>query len=61
MFRDTPLAEKAKVSAIAKDISEVLVDLDIPEQAHADLRVAYHAACSLQHGQKIEIVKNTVA
>ena len=55
MFRDTPLAEKAaKVSAIAKDISEVLVDLDIPEQAHADLRVAYHAACSLQHGQKIK-------
>jgi glycolate oxidase iron-sulfur subunit len=55
MFRDTPLADKAaKVSEIAKDISEVLVDLDIPEQGQADLRVAYHAACSLQHGQKIK-------
>ena len=61
MFRDTPLAEKAaKVSAIAKDISEVLVDLDIPEQAHADLRVAYHAACSLQHGQKIKDYPKTL-
>ena len=55
MFRDTPLADTAAhVSSIAKDISEVLAELDIPEQSDAKLRVAYHAACSLQHGQKIK-------
>ncbi len=44
----------AHISAITKDISEFLFDLDLPEPAHKQpLRVAYHAACSLQHGQKI--------
>lgn len=55
MFRTGPLAEKAaRVSALAKDISEVLMTLDLPEGAPKDLKVAYHAACSLQHGQKIK-------
>ena len=54
MFRLTDRAEAAKrVSAIAKDVSEVLMDLDMPAQAHP-MRVAYHAACSLQHGQQIK-------
>ena len=30
------------------------MDLDIPQVEHKDLVVAYHAACSLQHGQKIK-------
>ncbi len=48
-------AEKAaRVSALAKDISEFLVDQQLPAPViPAGLRVAYHAACSLQHGQKI--------
>jgi len=55
MFRDTPLAqEAATISALAKDISEVLVDLDLPKGDDKDITIAYHAACSLQHGQKIK-------
>ena len=55
MFRTEPLAaDAARVAAIAKDVSEVLVTLDLPEGAPKGLRVAYHAACSLQHGQKIK-------
>jgi len=55
MFRDGPLAEKAAaVSAIAMDVSEVLMKLDFPESGAVDLKVAYHAACSLQHGQQIK-------
>jgi glycolate dehydrogenase iron-sulfur subunit len=54
MFRNDPLADKAKaVSDIAMDISEVLMKLDMP-QGTQELTVAYHAACSLQHGQKIK-------
>ena len=55
MFRTTPLApEAARVSSIARDISEVLVALGLPEGADKGMTVAYHAACSLQHGQKIK-------
>ncbi|WP_298495250.1 glycolate oxidase subunit GlcF [uncultured Maritimibacter sp.] len=54
MFRLTDRAEAAnRVSAIAKDVSEVLMELDMPAKA-VPLRVAYHAACSLQHGQQIK-------
>src|SRR5690606_35074233 len=46
-------AEKAaRVSALAKDISELLIDADLPPGDGRGLTVAYHAACSLQHGQK---------
>ncbi len=55
MFRNDPLAaDAARVSAIAKDISEVLTDLDMPEGGTKNIKVAYHAACSLQHGQKVK-------
>lgn len=55
MFRNTHLADMAKaVSAIAKDVSEVLMGLDIEAKAAEPLTVAYHAACSLQHGQQIK-------
>tara|TARA_R110002049_G_scaffold44089_2_gene129250 strand:- start:117 stop:746 length:630 start_codon:yes stop_codon:yes gene_type:complete len=55
MFRNTDLAaDAARVSAIAVDVSEVLMKLDMPEGADKNTRVAYHAACSLQHGQKIK-------
>jgi glycolate oxidase iron-sulfur subunit len=45
----------AKVSALAKDITEYLsgIDLRRQQQQHGDIVVAYHSACSLQHGQKI--------
>ncbi|NOC93977.1 glycolate oxidase subunit GlcF [Ruegeria sp. HKCCD6604] len=55
MFRNNPLAEDAaRVSAIAMDISELLIKLDLPTGENQNLTVAYHAACSLQHGQKIK-------
>ena len=56
MFRNDPdYAEKAaRVSALAKDVTEYLATLDLTgRKAPAGLTVAYHSACSLQHGQKI--------
>jgi len=54
MFQGAPLAAEAKqVAALACDISEVLTDLDLPA-GDIGMRVAYHAACSLQHGQQIK-------
>src|SRR5690606_30899646 len=44
----------ARVSALAKDITEYLATLDLPEpDTRPGLTVAYHSACSMQHGQKI--------
>ena len=49
-------AEKAAaISAKAKDVTEFLVGLDLPP-ADKRLRLAYHSACSMQHGQKITTV-----
>lgn len=47
--------EEAKVVAgLAMDVSELLVKIGLPEGAAKGLRVAYHAACSLQHGQQVK-------
>jgi glycolate oxidase iron-sulfur subunit len=47
-------ARAAKVSGLAKDITEYIDALDLKaQQLPGDIVVAYHAACSLQHGQKI--------
>ncbi len=55
MFRNDGLAaDAAKVSELAMDVSEVLMRLDLPKGDKKGLRVAYHAACSLQHGQQIK-------
>ena len=56
MLRTDPAyAQKAaKVSALAKDISEYLATLDLPRATASNrIVVAYHSACALQHGQKI--------
>jgi glycolate oxidase iron-sulfur subunit len=52
---DRQWAEKAKtVSGLAKDVSEVMAEWGLaPPKAPLGLKVAYHSACSLQHGQKI--------
>ena len=52
---DAAYAEKAaRVAALAKDVTEYLAALDLPAgNAARPLTVAYHAACSLQHGQKV--------
>lgn len=61
MFRNDPLAEDAaEVSAKAMDISELLMKLDLPECGAEPLKVAYHSACSLQHGQQIKTHPKTL-
>ena len=52
---DPAYADKAaRVSALAKDITEYLASLDLPEPVRKPgTIVAYHSACSMQHGQKI--------
>jgi glycolate oxidase iron-sulfur subunit len=61
MFEGEPLADDAKVIAsLAKDISEVMVDLELNEPKAPNLKVAYHAACSLQHGQQIKTHPKTL-
>ena len=55
MREDRQYAEPAaRISALAKDITEYVATLKLPTpERRSDLVVAYHSACSLQHGQKI--------
>ena len=55
MLRLGPMAEDAaRVSELAADVSEVVHRLGLEgARAPEPLRVGYHAACSLQHGQRI--------
>ena len=53
-------AKAARVSALAADISELLARIEMPAANGRNLRVAYHAACSLQHGQKVTEAPKTL-
>nr|WP_314073860.1 glycolate oxidase subunit GlcF [uncultured Roseococcus sp.] len=55
MFREEPDAEDAaRVAGLAMDITEVLEKFAYaPTRDEPAMTVAYHSACSLQHGQKI--------
>ena len=54
MFAHDPLAaDAAAVAGLALDVTELLARIGLPQGAAKGLRVAYHAACSLQHGQQI--------
>ena len=56
MFRDDPVwHEKAKtVAGLAKDITEFMSNLGLAEATvKTGQAVAYHSACSMQHGQAI--------
>jgi glycolate oxidase iron-sulfur subunit len=52
---DSAYAGKAaRISALARDISEYLAGLELSPTGESEgLIIAYHSACSLQHGQKI--------
>ncbi|WP_173934983.1 glycolate oxidase subunit GlcF [Chelativorans sp. Marseille-P2723] len=52
---DPAYAEKAaRVSKLARDITEYLAALDLPEPViRPGIEIAYHSPCSMQHGQKI--------
>jgi len=53
--QDAAYAERAaRAATLAKDITEYLATLPLaPEQHDAKLVVAYHSACSMQHGQRV--------
>jgi glycolate oxidase iron-sulfur subunit len=53
---DPQYAEKAaRIAALARDVTEVIGELGLPAPgASPGVRVAYHSACSLQHGQQID-------
>jgi glycolate oxidase iron-sulfur subunit len=63
LLRDDPAyAEKAaKVSALTRDLSEVLAREDLtPLKSGAPRRIAFHPPCSLQHGQKVRGVVESI-
>jgi glycolate oxidase iron-sulfur subunit len=55
MLADEPAwrDKAARVAAIAKDVTEVMVEIGLNAPQIAPLTVAYHSACSMQHGQKV--------
>ena len=56
MLREDPAyaGKAARISALTKDITEFLTTIGLPPAVtDTDLVVAYHSACSMQHGQKI--------
>ncbi len=55
LFRNDPLREDAeRIAALTLDVSEFLSRIDYaPTREPPRLTVAYHSACSLQHGQKV--------
>ncbi len=61
---DPAYAEKAaRVSALTRDLAEVLRDEDLsrlPLQALSARRIAFHPPCSLQHGQKVRGVIESI-
>ena len=54
--RDRGYAERAAyISGLARDITEFIDEIGLmPPVMWTGLRIAYHAACSLQHGQKLD-------
>jgi len=55
IFRNDPIwAERAAtISKRCFDVSEILSDLEISATTSSSIKVTYHSACSLQHGQKL--------
>ncbi|TVQ35361.1 MAG: glycolate oxidase iron-sulfur subunit [Geminicoccaceae bacterium] len=63
MFReDAKLKEKAAaVAALAKDVTEILLQLGLmPPVSATGQQVAYHSACSMQHGQQLKTEPQTL-
>jgi glycolate oxidase iron-sulfur subunit len=46
-------ADASRVAALTRDVSEILDTLDLKIGHAKPYRVAYHDACSLQHGQRV--------
>lgn len=58
--RDAVYAPKAqRIAALAKDVTEYLAALDFAPLPPQGVTLAYHSACSMQHGQKLtDLPKN---
>ncbi len=56
LFRNHPLAaQAADASARTRDVTELLAEIGLPPvREPPGVNVAYHSACSMQHGQKID-------
>ena len=56
LFRnDSELAQKSlRISALTRDVSELMSEIGLQAPVNpSGRRVAYHSACSLQHGQRV--------
>jgi glycolate oxidase iron-sulfur subunit len=56
LFREDPefAVKAARISTLAKDVSEIMASIGLAgAAAPVPLTIAYHPACSLQHGQRI--------
>jgi len=62
LARDRGYAERAAyVAGLARDITEYIEKMGLmPPMMWTGLRIAYHAACSLQHGQKLDMLPRTL-
>jgi glycolate oxidase iron-sulfur subunit len=62
LFRDEPAyaAKAARISTLTRDVSEFVAGLDLKPARAPKLRIAYHAACSLQHGQRVLVEPKTL-
>lgn len=61
LAHDDLYAEKAaRISALSKDLSEILLNEDLAVLAVKPVRVAFQSPCSLQHGQKLPGVAESV-
>jgi len=63
LLRDDPAwaAKAARVAGLARDITELMAELGLMRPvAGRGLTVAYHSACSLQHGQQIKTPPKTL-
>lgn len=53
--------DAATIAGLARDVTEVLADLGLtPPDVPSGIKVAYHAACSLQHGQRVRDIPKTL-
>jgi glycolate oxidase iron-sulfur subunit len=61
MLKDEPnwACRAKRIAGMTKDITEVMAELGVstsdgrPVDSHKGMTIAYHSACSMQHGQKI--------
>ncbi|PVV09039.1 MAG: glycolate oxidase iron-sulfur subunit [gamma proteobacterium symbiont of Ctena orbiculata] len=54
MFRNHSLASQAEtIAGLAKDVTELLSEMELDYRVKPGLRISYHATCSLQFGQRV--------